>query len=198
MILFYLDARNKYNEALSKLSGLLNKVHEREILESVTDLLSSENPTNILASTFIYVVLSPEGSQCFRVNLPSKEWSEMCVHLNERNAAHGDVKSADKFLLRLPGSNGYTERVFSHTNYYIWSEAGSRFPVDKLQAILAAKSNANFSREAFRENLASNRNRYIPQINIIPQKVPTPQNDQGTLKIITSYIINYYIITFSV
>jgi hypothetical protein len=69
---------------------------------------------------------------------------------------NGNVKKVDKLVLCLPGSNGSTERGFSHTNYCIWSEEGSRLHVDKLQVILAAKTNAGLSCEAFSEKLSSN------------------------------------------
>jgi hypothetical protein len=77
------------------------------------------------------------------------------VHLKENNVLHGNKKTVAELLLCLPGSNASIERVFSHMNY-IWPEEKSRFHVDTIQAILAAKTNTDLSCETFGEKLASN------------------------------------------
>jgi hypothetical protein len=79
----------------------LNKVQERYIFNNVTDLLSSDCEVTTVEpeerfdeDTYSRGYLSPEGSECFKFIPLSKEWSEVCAHLNENN-----VEEADKLLL---------------------------------------------------------------------------------------------------
>jgi hypothetical protein len=87
--LCYLEAWNKHNEILSKLSCcLLDKAPTWENSDNVIDLLSSEceivtiNTNQISLKTLIYAIIYHEKKVNSSIPIPVlRKWSEVCVHL---------------------------------------------------------------------------------------------------------------------
>jgi hypothetical protein len=89
--LCYLEAWNKLNENLSKMSCcLLDKVPTRVNLDNVIDLLTSEcdiltiNTDEISLNILIYMIIYHKKKVNNSIQIPVlRKWSEVCVHLKE-------------------------------------------------------------------------------------------------------------------
>ena len=61
-----------------------------------------------------------------------KKWSEIFIEFKEKNIPHKNLKKIVDFLMRLPGTNGFIERVFSLVNDF-WSTEKAQMLLETVE-----------------------------------------------------------------
>lgn len=107
-----------------------------------------------MLKTLLEFKRSEDKSWFLKKKIPEK-WSEIFIEFKEKNIPHENLKKIVDFLMCLPGTNGFIERVFSLVNDF-WSTEKTQMLLETVEAVISVKVNNSESCTVFSEKLALN------------------------------------------
>lgn len=82
--------------------------------------------------------LQNKSTEWYKINDVAKKWSEIFLYFEQKNVPIENVYKITSFLLCMPGTNAFVERIFAIVNDF-WTENKSMFSFENLEKVMYVK-----------------------------------------------------------